>query len=66
MPFEVGGYPSTGISALAADYGEATPNFVWGAPFFFGKRVAVVRRNKSVPGMDQVGPLYAWQTTTLQ
>ena len=65
-PFRVGSYPSTGISAVAADYGAATPNFVWGAPFFFGKRVAVVRQGQSVSGMTQAGPLYAWQPTTLQ
>ena len=66
VTFKVGGFPSTGISALAADFGNKTPNFVWGAPFFFGKRVAIVRRGQSVSGMKDSGPLYAWQPTTLQ
>lgn len=67
VSFQVGMYPSSGVSSGASNYGSSTaPNFVWGAPFFFGKRVAIVRRGQLAAGIAQAGPFYAWQATTLQ
>lgn len=65
MRFEVGDYRAirdrrVGVSdrlAVAAD--PASPTFVWGAPFFMGKRVSIVLDGKAVPGASGLtGPLY--------
>ncbi len=67
VDFKIGMYPVSGVSDVAANYGSSTsPNFVWGAPFFFGKRVALVRRTQTAPGITQASPFYAWQTTSLR
>ena len=71
MPFQVGDYrrirrSGFGASAdLAVAAAPGSGAFVWGAPFFIGKRVAVVLEGRSVPGSAQlVGPLYAvWGRT---
>ena len=67
LPFDVGMYPTSGASqgaAVAASSG--TSSFVWGAPFFFGTRVAVVRTTARAPGLPQTGALYAWEPTSVQ
>ena len=47
--------------AVAAE--PASRAFVWGAPFFLGKRVAVLMDGRGVPGRDDlIGPLYAFET----
>lgn len=44
--------------AEAAEHSSKT--FVWGAPFFLGRRVSVVQDGQAVPGVDKaVGPFYA-------
>lgn len=49
---------ASGGLAVAAD--PASPAFVWGAPFFLGKRISIVLDGKAVPGAPGVeGPLYA-------
>ena len=71
MPFRVGDYAQIrqrGFGASAEIAVAAMPRsgaFVWGAPFFLGKRVAVVLEGRPVPGPDHlVGPLYAvWGRT---
>lgn len=66
MRFAVGDYRSSrqhrvgasGNVAVAAD--PASRAFVWGAPFFLGKRVSIVLDGMSIPGAPEVeGPLYA-------
>lgn len=63
MTFLVGRFPAdeTGVFAAAAMAGAADePGFVWGAPFFMGRRVALVFRDKAVPGQPGLtGPFYA-------
>lgn len=49
----------------ADDVAEAVPprstTFVWGAPFFLGRRVSLVMDGKAVPGAPSlVGPFYAF------
>ena len=49
----------------ADDVAEAAPprstTFVWGAPFFFGRRVSLVMDGRAVPGSPPlVGPFYAF------
>lgn len=64
--FMVGMYPTSGVSSVAASYGNKTnPGVTWGAPFFFGRRVAVVLSGQAMPGTSLTGPLYAWQETTI-
>ena len=46
--------------AVAAE--PASRAFVWGAPFFLGKRVAVLMDGQGVPGREDLrGPLYAFE-----
>lgn len=66
MPFQVGDYRRIrlngfGASAeLAVASAPGSDAFVWGAPFFLGKRVAVVLEGRVVPGSAHlIGPLYA-------
>ena len=70
LPFRVGNYRQIrqrgfGASAeIAVAAGPKSGAFVWGAPFFLGKRVAVVMEGRAVPGApDLRGPFYAvWAT----
>lgn len=64
-PFRVGDYSTARARDLGASDGMAvaaepgSTSFVWGAPFFLGKRVAVVLDGMRVPGSaDLQGPLY--------
>ena len=68
IAFAVGDYadltgrhmPAASEIAVAAP--PSSNAFVWGAPFFFGKRVFLVIDGKPVPGADGVvGPLYGWR-----
>ena len=66
MPFRVGDYAQIrqrGLGASAEIAVAAMPKsgaFVWGAPFFLGKRVAVVMEGRAVPGSaGSEGPFYA-------
>ncbi len=44
--------------AEAAEAGSKC--FVWGTPFFLGRRISVVQDGKAVPGSERiVGPLFA-------
>ena len=66
MPFRVGDYRQIrqrGFGASAEIAVAAVPGsgaFVWGAPFFLGKRIAVVMEGRAVPGVENLtGPFYA-------
>lgn len=69
VPFRVGSFRevldrmvgASDDAALAAEPDARA--FVWGAPFFLGRRVAVVLDGRSVPGAtpDIIGPLYAFR-----
>lgn len=68
VPFPVGSYEAFstanfGASASVAFAAEAQSKaFVWGAPFFAGKRVFVVMDGKAVPGVPgATGPFYAFE-----
>lgn len=66
VDFEIGMYPSSGVAQGAAVAASAaSKSFVWGAPFFFGKRVAVVRKTASAANLSQSGALYAWEPSAL-
>lgn len=68
VPFRVGSYDAVLRHGFGASDGAAAANddaaaFVWGAPFFFGKRVILVMDDETVPGMPAVrGPFYAFET----
>ena len=52
------GYGASDAMAVTADPGSTA--FVWGAPFFLGKRVMVVLDGMAIPGIEgAAGPLYA-------
>jgi hypothetical protein len=52
------GLGAIGDAAIAADAGSTS--FVWGAPYFLGKRIALVFDGMGVPGgTGQTGPLFA-------
>lgn len=52
------GLGAIGDAAIAADTGSTT--FVWGAPYFLGKRIALVFEGMGVPGeTGQTGPFFA-------
>ena len=54
---------SNGMAVAAK---ERTDSFVWGAPFFLGKRVMVVFEGRDVPPLEHwEGPLYGIQDTRL-
>ncbi len=54
------GLGAVGDAAIAADTGSRT--FVWGAPYFLGKRIALVFDGMSVPGgTGQTGPFFAFR-----
>ena len=66
--FAVGDYRARREQAAGAsdDLAEAaepkSTAFVWGAPFFLGRRVSLVMENKTVPGSPGlVGPFYGLQ-----
>ena len=66
MPFKVGDYKDALDRHVGAwdRFAEApepgSKAFVWGAPFFLGRRVYVVQDGKAVPGVAGVaGPFYA-------
>ena len=66
LPFRIGDYRQIrqrGFGASAEIAVAALPRsgaFVWGAPFFLGKRVAVVMEGRVVPDVpDLRGPFYA-------
>ncbi|PZA12154.1 hypothetical protein DNX69_09045 [Rhodopseudomonas palustris] len=52
--------PSIGASdRLALAAAPASTAFVWGAPFFLGKRISVLIEGRAIPGEPQtVGPMY--------
>ena len=64
-PFVVGDYEAArdqrhGAADGVAVAGEAgTKTFVWGAPFFLGRRVALVIEGMGVPGLRDIGPFFA-------
>ena len=64
--FAVGDYQAIGDHHLGAADGAAiaavagTMSFVWGAPFLFGKRIALFFDEMSVPGdPGRTGPFFA-------
>ena len=66
MTFQVGSYEAflasgTGVSDSVATAGAASLRaFVWGAPFFLGKRVTLLLEGRTLPGRsDATDPLYA-------
>ncbi|MGI4800331.1 MAG: DUF3443 family protein [Janthinobacterium lividum] len=64
MSFLVGRFPRSGERGVFASAAMASSaeekGFVWGAPFFMGRRISLVFRDKSVPGMPGIsGPFYA-------
>ena len=67
MAFRVGSYEAfvtsgAGASDSVTTAGEVSSRaFVWGAPFFLGKRVTLLMEARTVPGGPDVrGPLYAF------
>jgi len=69
-PFLVGRYPGAGESGVfAAAAWAAAPDsqtFVWGAPFFLGRRVTLLFRDHAVSGRPGlVGPAYADEPSRL-
>ncbi len=70
--FDVGDYRRirdrrSGASAAVAVAADAsTTAFVWGAPFFLGRRVALVLDGRTVPGVPGLeGPFYAFRDDPL-
>ncbi len=68
VAFDVGDYRRirdrrSGASAGIAVAAEAsTAAFVWGAPFFLGRRIALVLDGRAVPGLPGLeGPFYAFR-----
>lgn len=67
VPFAVGDYDAARAAhvgavddaAIAGD--RVSKTFVWGAPFFLGRRVAIVMDGKRVPGASDVGPFFSFQ-----
>ncbi len=66
VPFRIGdyrhlrqrGFGASAEIAVAAEPGSRA--FVWGAPFFLGKRIALVMEGRAVPGAANLsGPFYA-------
>ncbi len=60
--FLAGRFPNREHGVFAAAVMAAAPDsrsFVWGAPFFMGRRVALVFRDRTVPGTPAIGPFYA-------
>ena len=51
------GYGADDSLAVLARSGSNA--FVWGAPFFLGRRVFLVLDGKAIPGSDILGPFYA-------
>ena len=72
VSFQIGDYRNVLAHGFGASDGmaEATTKpggaFVWGAPFFIGRRIDVVMDGKMVPGAASlVGPLYGLDRTSL-
>lgn len=60
-----GGNGASRNAATSAKQGATGMSF--GAPFFLGKRVALVLEGHKVPGHPELtGPLYAWQAASLR
>ena len=66
MPFRIGSYDAVAASGSGASGAVATAAegssraFVWGAPFFLGKRVGLLMEGRRAPGASGItGPLYA-------
>ncbi len=67
-PFAIGDYDAArehndgAADDLAVAGDPGTKTFVWGAPFFLGRRIVIVIEGKGVPGRPDVGPFFAIRT----
>lgn len=65
VAFKVGDYQRMrdrrlGAYDAAATTSHTTQSFVWGLPFFLGRRVVLVTEGQGVPGRSDKGPFYAY------